>query len=249
MDMNILYEDNHLLIIENPDSQNHSQTYEKSYLKNALKKHLIQHQQKKNAYLRQFPLNEYPVCGTRIFVKSSKAFYRLIKQKKTRRIKQLYFAVVKGNIYSDYGTLTNFLLKDRTGRLHIVTQSHPQKFHSTLSYIVVERTKNFTLIAIPSTHGNSEQIRIQLMAWGHSISGEDKYCWNIESSSALALCTVQVRCYHPTKNRKMNFICPLPLSYPWNLFVRFSESRDAVHYVHQQLQSHMRNLPVEMIPK
>ncbi len=248
MDINILYEDNHILIIDNPVLQQ-QQTYQKESPIKALKSHLLKHQNKKNIYLRPIPLIEYPIGGTQIFVKSSKAYYRLNKQKRARQIKKLYFAVVRGVIFGDYGTLTNYLTKDKRGRLHIVTQTHPRKFQSTLSYIVLDRTKNLTLIAIPSTHGKSEQIRLQLMAWGHSILGEDKYCWSIEQASSLALHTIQVRFYHPTKDRKMNFIGPFPISHPWNLFMRFSDSREAVNFVHQQFQSNRKKFPHSLLPK
>ena len=100
--INIIYEDNHLLVVEKPinvpvqlDSSNDLD------LLTILKKYLKEKYNKPgNVYLGLVHRLDRPVGGIMVFAKTSKCANRLSKQIKEHSFKKVYNAVVVGNIQS-----------------------------------------------------------------------------------------------------------------------------------------------------
>ena len=111
--INVIYEDNHLLVVDKPinipvqaDSSKDVDllTMLKQYIKNKYKK-------MGNVYLGLVHRLDRPVGGVMVFAKTSKCASRLSKQIKNGDFKQIYYAVVEGNIF-EKGLLKDKLLKN-----------------------------------------------------------------------------------------------------------------------------------------
>lgn len=110
--INILYEDNHLLVVIKPanmpvckDSSNDKDLLSllKEYLKEKYKK-------PGNVYLGLVHRLDRPVEGIMVFAKTSKAASRLAKQITNNEFKKTYYAVIEGTP-KEKEVLTDYLKK------------------------------------------------------------------------------------------------------------------------------------------
>ena len=98
--INILYEDNHLLVVEKPvnmpvqEDSSHDMDL-LTLLKSDLKK---RYHKPGNVYLGLVHRLDRPVGGVMVFAKTSKAASRLSEQVRTHKMMKEYDAVVEGKI-------------------------------------------------------------------------------------------------------------------------------------------------------
>ena len=109
--INIIYEDNHLLVVEKPinipvqedDSKDLDLiTIIKCYLKNKYKK-------PGNVYLGTVHRLDRPVGGVMVFAKTSKAASRLSAQIRTNKLKKKYYAVLEGKVDDNGNEIPDYL--------------------------------------------------------------------------------------------------------------------------------------------
>ena len=109
--INIIYEDNHLLVIEKPVNMpvQKDKSNDKDLL-TSLKEYLKEKYHKLgNVYLGLVHRLDRPVGGVMVFAKTSKAASRLSMQIKNQTFKKTYIAVVKGNIKKEDTFVDNLL--------------------------------------------------------------------------------------------------------------------------------------------
>src|SRR5690625_3357031 len=115
MDIPILYEDNHLLVVEKP--VNIPVQGDKSGdqdLLTILKKDIkVRYNKPGNVYLGLVHRLDRPVGGAIVFAKTSKAASRLADQLRRKNIKRTYYTIVHGKPKKKQGRLTHYLYKDR----------------------------------------------------------------------------------------------------------------------------------------
>ena len=116
MKIPILFEDNHLLLVEKPinvpvqeDSSGDLDLL--TMLKNDLK---IRYQKPGNVYLGLVHRLDRPVGGAMVFAKTSKAASRLSDMLRKHAIERNYIAVVHGTPNKKRGQLVHYLLKDQS---------------------------------------------------------------------------------------------------------------------------------------
>ena len=112
--INVIYEDNHLLVVEKPINVPVQEDESKdedflSILKNYIK---VKYNKPGNVYLGLVHRLDRPVGGIMVFAKTSKCASRLSEQIRTKKFKKVYNAVCVGKI-DDSGKLVDYLLKDR----------------------------------------------------------------------------------------------------------------------------------------
>ena len=114
MNIRILYEDNHLLVIEKPVNipvqadDSHDQDLI-TILKEDLK---IRYNKPGNVYLGLVHRLDRPVGGAMVFAKTSKAASRLSDLIRTGDIERGYVAIVRGQVVRKFDRLEHYLLKD-----------------------------------------------------------------------------------------------------------------------------------------
>src|SRR5690625_2947717 len=115
MNIPIIYEDNHLLVVEKPINipvqQDQSQDPD---LLNLLKEDIkVRYKKPGNVYLGLVHRLDRPVGGVMVFAKTSKAASRLSNAIRKGQFKRTYIAIVRGIPKNKSGTLEHFLYKDR----------------------------------------------------------------------------------------------------------------------------------------
>ena len=213
--INIIYEDNHLLIVLKPANMPvQADSSGDMDLLTKLKGYLKQKYNKPgNVYLGLVHRLDRPVSGIMVFAKTSKAASRLSLQIKNHEFKKNYLAVVCGKVDSE-GTFTDKLVKDH--KKNKVFVSSEGKL-SSLDYELVGYKENMSLVKIDLKTGRSHQIRVQFSSRGFPLYGDQKYNSNTPVDN-IALFASKIEFLHPTTKEKMVFELDKPDRYPFNLF-------------------------------
>ena len=216
--LNILYEDNHIIVVEKPfnvlsQSDNTGDmdmlTWIKSYIKEKYNK-------PGNVYLGLVHRLDRPVGGVMVFAKTSKAAGRLSDSIRKNEFDKTYLAVVHGIIKEKEGTFKDYLMKLDNGNT-IVTDSKKGKL-SILHYKVlqVNKEKNESLVEIKLETGRHHQIRVQFASRGYPLCGDQRY--GKMDNTQIALFAYKLEFIHPVKKEKMSFSLCKPNLHYWNDF-------------------------------
>lgn len=178
MEVQVLYEDNHLIAVYKPlgvlvqgDKSGDSSLMDdvKKYLKDTYKK-------SGNVFLGLVHRLDRNVEGVVLFAKTSKGASRLSEQFRQHTVEKIYHAVVLGKPVKNKETLVHWLKKDEnTNRTTVYNQKIGDAQEAQLSYEVVKSNKKYSLLKIILGTGRSHQIRAQLSFVGCPLVGDIKY--------------------------------------------------------------------------
>ncbi|MFY9176418.1 MAG: RNA pseudouridine synthase [Caldicoprobacterales bacterium] len=222
-DINIIYEDNHLLVAEKPVNipSQQDRSGDKDIL--TLLKEYIKEKYNKpgNVYLGLVHRLDRPVGGVMVFAKTSKAASRLSEQIRTRQFGKKYLAVIHGiPPVKSNKNLVHYLIKDRHKNIVKVVDSGTEGAQKAiLDYKVIGQSSGMALVEIDLHTGRPHQIRVQFAEIGHPLYGDQKYGYYLnQPGQQIALWSRSITLIHPTMRETMTF-SSLPHSiYPWNLF-------------------------------
>lgn len=220
-DIPIVFEDNHLLVIDKPHNllsqEDHTGdpdvlTLCKAYLKK-------EHNKSGNVYMGLVHRLDRPVGGLMLLAKTSKAAQRLSQQMRDRLIQKTYWAITHGKPPAN-GVLTHYLLKNRqTNVVETVSATNKHGKKAILSFSKLRETDDLNLLSVHLQTGRPHQIRVQLSAEGYPIWGDYKYgIQNKPDGRTIALRAVELVFEHPTTKEEMRFELPPPDAEPWKKF-------------------------------
>lgn len=224
LDIPILYEDNHVLVVEKPvnipvqgDSSNDSHMLD--LLKADLKK---RYQKPGNVYLGLIHRLDRPVGGVMIFAKTSKAASRLSDQSRRRAIDRSYLAIIHGRMPDASGELVDYLFKDgKENKVYIASPNQKDAKKAILTYKELYSFNDLSLLSVQLHTGRPHQIRVQLSAVGCPIYGDQKYGEHVTKKGAqIALWAHQLKFKHPTKDDFIFEKSDPPTTYPWSQFTK-----------------------------
>lgn len=214
--INIVYEDNHVLVVEKPINipvqadQSHDLDL-LTILKADLKK---RYQKPGNVYLGLVHRLDRPVGGIMVFAKTSKAASRLSEQVRSHQFQKEYYAVVLGKIEKQ-GHLEDNLLKDT--KKNIVTV-HSSGKKAILDFTCLQYRNGMSLVKIQLKTGRSHQIRVQFQHHGFPLYGDQKYSKKAVPGEQIALFSHSITFQHPITKETLIFSLPLPKRAPWSEF-------------------------------
>lgn len=220
MKIKIIYEDNHLIIIEKPSgilSQAGSLdlpdilSMTKDYLKEKYNK-------PGEVYLGLVHRLDTNVGGVMAFAKTSKAASRLSKEIRDHNFEKNYLSVVIGEL--EVGKtleLIDYLGKDNIKK-QAVFESKELGKKAVLRFKVLACKNNLSLLKIELETGRFHQIRAQLSNLGYPIYNDSKY-GSVNNGFDLGLYAYRISFIHPTLKTKLEFI-NLPSD---NIFSLFTE--------------------------
>ena len=200
--INILYEDNHLLVVEKKvgvlsqsDGTNTPDmlTILKEYIKEKYNK-------PGNVYLGLVHRLDKNVGGVMVFAKTSKAARRLSEEIRNREFKKTYLAICKGVIDFD-GRYQDYLKREEYRSF--VSNSKDGKLASLNYQVLATKDKN-TLVKINLETGRHHQIRVQFSYHNHPLLGDEKY--GSKGKYSLALFAYKLEFTHPTTKEKLSFM-------------------------------------------
>lgn len=226
MHINILYEDNHLLIVEKPiniavqgDHSGDKSVLE--YLKDFIKK---RDNKPGNVFLALVHRLDRPVGGVLVCAKTSKAASRLANTLRLRQVERTYLAIVHQPKPNVNETWTDYLWKDRRQNLvYSVSKNKKGSQKAIAHYQTLEVNDHYQLglMKVQLNTGRSHQIRVQLSARQSPIWADHRYGRMTfeEVGQQIALWSYCVSFKHPTQDRLIKVSCPPPQNKaPWRYF-------------------------------
>ena len=200
----IIYEDNHLLVVEKPINVPMQQDESKDEdLLSFYKAYLIKKYNKPgDAYLGLVHRLDRPVGGVCVFAKTSKAASRLSEQIRNHTFQKEYLAIVEDNNLKDEDTFEDYLLKDEKRN---IVKVDPNGKYACLDYQVLKRQDNLALVHINLHTGRSHQIRVQFSSRNHPLWGDQKYNKKAIPKQQIALWSYKIKFIHPTTKQKLEF--------------------------------------------
>ena len=214
MKTQILYEDNHILIINKNVGQlvQGDKTGDQSLLE-LLKDFIKERDQKPgNVYLGLVHRIDRPTSGLVIYAKTSKALSRLTQMVKNREIKKTYWAVVPKEVIPQSQTLSHYLKKNEKNNKAIVYNKETDGAKKAiLNYQIIKTLDNYMLLEIDLQTGRHHQIRAQLSKIGVPIKGDLKY--GAPRSNPDGGISLHARCLefiHPVSKEQINITAPTP---------------------------------------
>ena len=220
--INVIYEDNHLLVVEKPVNvlSQGDDTNDKDMV-NLLKDYIkVKYNKPGNVFIGLVHRLDRPVGGIMVFAKTSKAASRLSEQVRNKSFKKTYRAVLNGNMRKDSDTLKDYLYKNKkTNMVSVVNKNHKDAKDAALSYETIAKNEKFSMVQVDLKTGRPHQIRVQFSSRKHPLFGDQRYGQDInKKGDQIALWSYKIEITHPTTKEKMEFICEPPNKYPWNLF-------------------------------
>ncbi len=214
--INILYEDNHLLVVEKPVNIPVQSDSSKDMDFLTLLKYYIKNKYKKpgNVYLGLVHRLDRPVDGVMVFAKTSKCASRLSEQIRNEEFRKTYFAIVEGNIFES-GLLKDKLLKDECTNTVKVDNNGKD---AELYFERIDYKDSLSLVKINLKTGRSHQIRVQFSSRGYPLYGDHRYNKNCKKNSQIALYAQSLSFNHPITKERLTYSLPLPSRYPFNIF-------------------------------
>ena len=199
--LEILYEDNHVIVVYKPvnilsqsdiTGDPDMLTMVKSYIKEKYNK-------PGNVYVGLVHRLDRVTSGLMVFAKTSKAASRLSKDIRENNFNKNYLAIVHGKVNDD--TYQDYILKkddfsskiDKNGKLAI------------LSFKLLEynEDRDISLVDIKLETGRHHQIRVQFSSRGHALVGDKRY--GNDNYKTLGLCAYHIEFMHPVKKEIMAF--------------------------------------------
>ena len=214
--INILFEDNHLLVVEKPINLpvNRDETQDDNLLDNLKAFIKVRDNKPGNVYLGLVHRLDRPVGGVMVFAKTSKAASRLSEQIRKRQFSKTYLAIVNGKT-PDTGEYTDKLLKDHQKNLVSID---PQGKEARLTFSTIGYQNDLSLVKIILITGRSHQIRVQFSYHNHPLWGDQKYNSQAKKGQQIALFASELSFIHPVTNQSLSFSCQ-PKNYPFTDFL------------------------------
>lgn len=215
--INIIFEDNHLLVVEKPANMPVCEDESKdldllTYLKQYLKE---KYHKPGNVYLGLVHRLDRPVGGIMVFAKTSKAASRLSEQVRTNKIQKTYHAVVCNDNLKPQDTLINYLSKDH--KTNMVKEDKNGK-KAILDYELKGSKDGLSLVKVNLYTGRPHQIRVQFKLINAPLFGDMRYNPNAKKHTQIALWATDLSFIHPVTKELLTFSCDLPNRYPFNIF-------------------------------
>ena len=214
MEEQIVYEDNHLLVINKKVGQlvQGDKTGDESLLdsiKNYIK---IRDDKPGNVFLGLVHRIDRPTSGLVIYAKTSKALSRLTQMVKNREVKKTYWAVVPKEMIPQSQRLVHYLKKNEIySSASVFTKVTEGDKESILTYHIIKTLDNYHLLEIDLETGRHHQIRAQLSKTGVPIKGDLKYgSPRSNPDGGINLHARKLEFVHPVTKENVEIIAPVP---------------------------------------
>jgi 23S rRNA pseudouridine1911/1915/1917 synthase len=222
----VLYEDNHLLVVNKAsgilvqgDSTGDIPLAErcKEYIKAKYKKPGA-------VFLGVVHRLDRPVSGLVVLARTSKALERMNALFREKKTVKTYWAIVKNKPKKPAGTLVHWLVKDSVrNKTTAYEKEQPDSQRSELSYKVLGEASGHWLLEVNPITGRPHQIRVQLASMNCPIRGDVKYGFEKPNVDGRSIClhAKNLQFVHPVKKEQMKLTAPLPNDPFWKLFLKF----------------------------
>ena len=219
----IIYEDNHLMIVNKHPSQIVQGDKTGDQPLSELIKEFIKTRDDKpgNVFLGVVHRLDRPVSGAVIFSKTGKALTRLNNMLKNGEIRKTYWAVVNHEPQKESGHLVHFLRRnEEKNKSFAFEEAVTNSLRAELLYQVIDQSENYYLLEISLITGRHHQIRSQLSKIGCPVKGDLKYgAKRSNPDGSIHLHSRKIDMIHPVKKEKLTVYADPPDDPLWNYFL------------------------------
>ncbi len=213
--LNILYEDNHIIVVVKPYNvlSQGDATGDRSIMDDIKDYIKVKYYKPGNVYLGLVHRLDRPVGGIMVFARSSKAASRLSKAFNEHSITKKYMAIVHGKV-SEKEELVDYIEKDKNGNSFISKNGKK----AILDYELLQYNKenDCSLVSISLKTGRHHQIRVQFASRGHYLLGDQRY--GVLDNKQISLFSYYLSFEHPVTHEILEFkVMPKKENY-WTLF-------------------------------
>lgn len=218
----ILYEDNHLIIINKlPGELVQGDSTGDRTLADDVKEYLkVTYNKPGNVYLGIPHRLDRPTSGIVIYAKTEKALIRLNDMFKGSGVKKTYWAIVDRLPQKSEGTLVHYIVRDTASNKSVAfpVEKKGSKL-AKLDYRLIKSSDKYHLLEIDLHTGRHHQIRAQLAAIGLHIKGDLKYgAARSNPDGGICLHARRVVFIHPVKKEEIEIIANPPSDTLWDYF-------------------------------
>ena len=222
MDPDILFEDNHIIVVNKKSSElvQSDQTGDESLdvrIKQFLK---IKYNKPGNIFLGVVHRIDRPVSGIVVFAKTSKALTRMNNLFKERDLRKVYWAIIQSCPTEESATLNHFLIRNRRqNKSYAYDHEKPGAKKASLSYELKGNSNRYYFVQVELHTGRHHQIRSQLTKIGCPVKGDLKYgSKRSNPDGSICLHARQLEFVHPVKQTNIKIIANPPGGVLWDEF-------------------------------
>lgn len=213
--INIVFEDKDIIIVNKPQNMvvhpgagNFSHT-----LVNALMYHCGENLSSINGVLRPGIVHRIDknTSGILVVAKNDIAHQKLSQQLADHSMQRVYYAIVKGVLEKDFGTIDAPIGRHRIDRKKMTVTNLNSK-QAITHYEVLQRFSKFTFIKLKLETGRTHQIRVHMAHIGHPLLGDTTYGQAKQPYNLLGqvLHAKYLGFIHPTLEKYVSFDSELP---------------------------------------
>ena len=210
----ILYEDNHLLVVNKMAGQLvQADLTGDLALEDEIKAFIkIRDNKPGNVFLGVVHRIDRPVSGVILFAKSKKALVRMNEMMKKRELEKHYWAIIENRPAELEALLIHHLVRDgKTNKSYVVSSPRGESKEARLRYKVLNISDRYTLVDVELLTGRHHQIRCQLSKIGCPIRGDLKYgAKRSLPDGSISLHSRSLTFIHPVRNESMTIVAPVP---------------------------------------
>lgn len=217
--MRPLYEDNHIIIVykEVGEIVQGDKTGDKPLSETVKEWIKAKYNKPGNVFLAVVHRLDRPVAGLVIFGRTSKATSRLNKMFRDGDVHKTYWAIVQGCPKEPQAELVNWIVRnEKMNKSFAYDREVPNSKKAILTYKLIGKGDNYSLLEINLKTGRHHQIRCQLSHIGLPIKGDLKYgARRSNPDGGISLISHKVEFVHPVSHKPISVVSPLPDDNLW----------------------------------
>ena len=230
MDLEIIYEDNHLIAINKPNGiLVHTDDTGDQSLEEILREYIREKYKKPgNVFLQSCHRLDRPVSGALIFAKTSKGKERMRQLFTERKVDKTYLALVNKCPDPFEADLENWMYKNREKNIvEVIKGDRPGAVRARTIYKTLGQVGKYYLVRLHPVTGKSHQLRLHMSFIGSPIIGDVKYGGaNIHDPKTIVLHCRQMEFIHPVQQVPIVLRATLPNHSLWNRYRDEIESQE-----------------------
>lgn len=207
MDINILYEDDHLIIInKNPFIDTHPNTIEDTAtLLNGVAFHVLMNGEERQ--IKHIHRLDRDTSGCILFAKHELVGNMLDHMLRERKIKRTYIALTHGSFSTKQGTIHKPIGRDRHHATRRRVSPNGQDAITHYKVLAEQKKESLSLITCTLDTGRTHQIRVHMSSIGHPLAGDTLYGGK-PIFNRQALHAVKIALTHPITEEKIECYAP-----------------------------------------